>query len=80
MPCGAPWHSAEPCPVAAVTFLTSFRHATRASHGGKNNGMQRHQKDLAQLQCRLNEPHKGENSLSSDLHLYISVSDFAWPV
>jgi len=80
MPRDAPWRSAEPRPIVAVTFLTSIRHATRTCRGEKDSGMQSHQKDLAQLQPHLNEPHKGEISLSCDLHLYINVRVFAWPV
>lgn len=56
MPRDAPWHSAEPSPIVAVTVLTSIRHATRTSLVEKNNGMQSHQKDLAELQPHLNEP------------------------
>lgn len=74
------WHIAEPHPIVALAFLTSIRHATRTSHGENNSGTQSHQKDLAQLQPHLNEPHKGEISLSYDHHLYVSVRDFAWPV
>lgn len=79
-PGDAPWHSAEPCPVVALTFLTRIRYATKTSDGKNNGGMQSHQEAVAQLQAHLNLPHKGEISLPCDLHFYISASDFAWPV
>lgn len=42
----APWHSAEPCPVVAGTFLTSVG-AVTARHGHKPSGVQGRPKSLA---------------------------------